>query len=233
MMRRHDIWLSLFCPFPHFNKNVNNVYSLSLKAKNSWHNSIMIYIDGWQGTACHIRLFNWKLKKNKKQQHTENNPHCDRMQLLQDWYLAFRHHDRNSPNDSRWLFWLSHLCRRHPSNSWALSPRLEAYSKLNIRLHSDAKGCQSKGLAANNNLSWDFRAPAGTQMCSGTFLQGGWWSAPWGTAYSCDSGCSTCAWSTHPSPFPVGFIYRCAKKSQSGPLAHVPELYGYNFHVGG
>ena len=103
------------------------------------------------------------------------------MQLLWDWYLAFGH-PQSHPYDSRWLLWFAHLCTRHPSNSWALSPRLEVCSKhMNIRLHSDVKGCQSKGLAANNDLSWDFRAPAGTQMCSGTFLQGGWWSAPRGT----------------------------------------------------
>lgn len=45
-------------------------------------------------------------------------------------------------------------------------------------MHKDAG---LKGLVTNNNLSWDYGAPAGSQMCSGTFLQGDWWSAPWGT----------------------------------------------------
>lgn len=77
----------LVLSFPHFNKNVNNVYSLSLKAENSWHDSIIIYIDGWQATACHIWLFDCK-KKDKKR-HKEKD--CDKMHLLQDWYLAFRY----------------------------------------------------------------------------------------------------------------------------------------------
>lgn len=43
----------------------------------------------------------------------------------------------------------------------------------NVKFHRDAQEHQGKGLAANDNASWEYGAPAGTQMCISGFLQGG------------------------------------------------------------
>lgn len=64
--------------------------------------------------------------------------------------------------------------------------------QLDVKLHSDVQRHQSKGCAANDNLSWDCRAPAGSQMCSGTLLQGGWWSAPQGTQPTAVTATTVC-----------------------------------------
>lgn len=65
----------------------------------------------------------------------------------------------------------------------------------------------------NDNLSWDSIAPAGTQMCSGTFLQFGWWTIPWGTQPAAVSVAAARLSDIHIQALSCWFTYRCANAS--------------------
>lgn len=86
------------------------------------------------------------------------------------------------------------------------------------KLHRDAQGHKSKGSVTNDNLSRDYTTPAGTQMCCGAFLQGGWWSASSGIQATAVTATTVHPPHLHIQVLPCWFTYRCARAGlkQSG-----------------
>lgn len=111
-----------------------------------------------------------------------------------------------------------------------LTAIFEGHCKLNISSIYDAQGHQSKGFATNSTLSWDYTAPAVTQMCCSSFFTG--WLAKCSLrdlVYSCDSGYSASASSTNFSFF-FASLYADVQELVCA-LAHA-QVYSYNPHLG-
>lgn len=160
--------------------------------------------------------------------------------------LCQRHHNHNCCYLQEWLFFfldntlyltlgtcylqVVYVLYFNLSSVLYLTAIFEGYCKLNISSIYDAQGHQSKGFATNSTLSWDYTAPAVTQMCCSSFFTG--WLAKCSLrdlVYSCDSGYSASASSTNFSLSLLLYMQMC--KSLSVHL-RMPKFYSYNLHLG-